>query len=119
MSTSDRLILGLAPGTNPDSPPSTVVITELFTSEGRSSCPRADTFVRQLAGAQRFDGPHSIALGDLSDRDRMLRRDGGRGIAQNWNSRNLQLVRVIQERDSRRIPGADATEPSFRPGSDQ
>jgi hypothetical protein len=66
MSTSARLILGLAmsliaPATNPGSPLSTVVIAELFTSEGCSSCPPADTLMRQLADAQPLDGAHLIA----------------------------------------------------------
>jgi hypothetical protein len=264
MSTSARLILGLAmsliaPATNPGSPPSTVVIAELFTSEGCSSCPPADTLVRQLADAQPFDGAHLIALeehvdywdrlgwrdpfsspqftsrqteynnrvfrsnaiytpqlvvdgvrecvgsdrsairaivadsirrrraavsvqsvaiashlsvtvsidvpaaverrgvadvfvvvaerglvsvvrhgengghtlvhgavarslaplGELSDRDRAFAGTVDVPVAQNWNSRNLQIVGVIQERDSRRILGAGAAERSFRPGSDQ
>jgi hypothetical protein len=40
-------------------------------------------------------------------------------IARNWNIDNLQIVGVIQERDSRRILGAGAAETSFRPGSDR
>jgi hypothetical protein len=264
MSTSARLILGLAmsliaPATNPGSPPSTVVIAELFTSEGCSSCPPADTLVRQLADAQPFDGAHLIALeehvdywdrlgwrdpfsspqftsrqteynervfrsgaiytpqlvvdgvrecvgsdrsaihaivadsirrpraavsvqsvavashlsvtvgidvpaaverrgvadvfvvvaerglvsvvrrgenggrvlvhgavarslaplGDLPDRDRTFAGTVDVAVLRNWNSRNLQIVGVIQERDSRRILGAGAAEPSFRPGSNQ
>ena len=161
MSTSARLILGLAmsliaPATNPGSPPSTVVIAELFTSEGCSSCPPADTLVRQLADAQPFAGAHPITLeehvdycdrlgwpdpfsspqftstlvhgavarslvrlGDFSDRDRTFAGTVDVPIARNWNSRNLQIVSVIQERDSRRILGAGAAETSFRPGSDQ
>jgi hypothetical protein len=72
MSTSARLILGLAmsliaPAVNPGSPSSTVVIAELFTSEGCSSCPPADTLVRQLAEAQPFDGAHLIALEEHVD----------------------------------------------------
>jgi hypothetical protein len=264
MSTSARLVLGLAmsliaPATTPGSPSPTVVIAELFTSEGCSSCPPADTLVRQLAEAQPFDGAHLIALeehvdywdrlgwrdpfsspqftsrqteyndrvfrsdavytpqlvvdgvrecvgsdrsairaivadsirrpraavkvqsvavashlsvtvsvdvpaaverrgvadvfvlvaerglvsvvrhgenggrtlihgavarslaslGDLSDRDRTFAGTVDVAVARNWNSRNLQIVGVIQERDSRRILGAGAAEPSFRPGSDQ
>ena len=264
MSTSARLILGLAmsviaPATNPGSPPSTVVIAELFTSEGCSSCPPADTLVRQLADAQPFARAHLIALeehvdywdqlgwrdpfsspqftsrqaeyndhvfrsnaiytpqlvvdgvrecvgsdrsairaivadsirrpragvavqsvagashlrvtvsvdvpaaverrgvadvfvvvaerglvsvvrhgenrgrtlahgavarsvvrlGDFSDRDRTFAGAVDVPIARNWNSRNLQIVGVIQERDSRRILGAGAAETSFIAGSDQ
>jgi hypothetical protein len=264
MSTSARLVLGLAmsliaPATTPGSPSPTVVIAELFTSEGCSSCPPADTLVRQLAEAQPFDGAHLIALeehvdywdrlgwrdpfsspqftsrqteyndrvfrsnavytpqlvvdgvrecvgsdrsairaivadsirrpraavsvqsvavashlsvtvsidvpvaverrgvadvfvlvaerglvsvvrhgenggrtlihgavarslaslGDLSERDRTFAGTVDVAVARNWNSRNLQIVGVIQERDSRRILGAGAAEPSFRPGSDQ
>jgi hypothetical protein len=263
MSTSARLILGLAvsliaPATNPGSPPPTVVIAELFTSEGCSSCPPADSLVRQLADAQPFDGVHLIALvehvdywdrlgwrdpfssaqftsrqteysrvlqsngiytpqlvvdgerecvgsdrsairaivadsrrkphaavrvqsvaveshlrvtvgidvpadverrgiadvfvivaegglvstvrrgenggrtlvhgavarslaplGELSDRDRAFAGTVDVAVARNWNSRNLQIVGVIQERDSRRILGAGAEETSFSLGSDR
>lgn len=264
MSTSARLILGLAmsliaPATNPGSPLSTVVIAELFTSEGCSSCPPADTLMRQLADAQPFDGAHLIALeehvdywdrlgwrdpfsspqftsrqteyndrvfrsngvytpqlvvdgvrecvgsdrsairsivadsirrpraavsvqsaavashlsvtvsvdvpesverrgdaeifvvvaerglvsvvrrgenggrtlihgavarsltplGELSERHRTFAGTVDVAVARNWKLPNLQIVGVIQERDSRRILGAGAVEPSFKPGSDQ
>jgi hypothetical protein len=59
------------------------------------------------------------SLGDLSERDRTFAGTVAVAVARNWNSRNLQIVGVIQERDSRRILGAGAAEPSFRPGSDQ
>jgi hypothetical protein len=81
MSTSARLILGLAmsliaPATNPGSPLSTVVIAELFTSEGCSSCPPADALMRQRADAQPFDGAHLIALEEHVDYwDRLGWRD--------------------------------------------
>jgi hypothetical protein len=264
MSTSARLILGLArflvaPAATPGPPPPTVVVAELFTSEGCSSCPPADTLIRQLADAQPFDGAHLIAfeehvdywdrlgwrdpfssaqftyrqteynerafrsaaiytpqlvvdgvgqcvgsdrsairavvadsirrphaavsvqsvavashlavtvsvdvpaaverrgvadvfvvvaerglvsvvrqgenggrtlihgavarslapLGDLPDRDRTFAGTVDVAVAPNWKSRNLQIVGVIQERDSRRILGAGAAEPSFKPGSDR
>ena len=248
----------IAPATNPGSPPPTVVIAELFTSEGCSSCPPADTLVRQLADAQPFDGVHLIAfeehvdywdrlgwrdpfssaqftsrqteysgvfrsngiytpqlvvdgegecvgsdrsairaivtdsrrrphaavrvqsaavashlrvtvgidvpadverrgitdvfvivaerglvsavrrgenggrtlvhgavarslvpLGELSDRDRAFAGTVDVAVARNWNSRNLQIFGVIQERDSRRILGAGAAETSFSPGSNR
>src|SRR3954447_2844775 len=81
MSTSARLILGLAmsliaPASNPASPSSAVVIAELFTSEGCSSCPPADTLVRQLADAQPFDGAYLIAIEEHVDYwDRLGWRD--------------------------------------------
>jgi hypothetical protein len=131
MSTSARLILGLAmsliaPAANPSSPPSSVVIAELFTSEGGSSCPPADTLVRQPGRPRAAVAVNSVAvarvlapLGALSDRDRTFAGTVDVPIARYWTSRNLQNVGVIQERDSRRIIGAGAAETSFRSGSDQ
>ncbi len=54
-----------------------------------------------------------VRLGDFSDRDRTFAGTVDVPIARNWNSRNLQIVGVIQERDSRRILGAGAAETSF------
>jgi hypothetical protein len=78
---SARLIVGLAmfliaPATNPATPPPTIVVAELFTSEGCSSCPPADTLMRQLAEAQPFDGVHLIAIEEHVDYwDRLGWRD--------------------------------------------
>ena len=264
MSTLVRFILGLAmpfiaPATNPGPPPPTVVIAELFTSEGCSSCPPADTLMRQLADAQPFEGAQLVAieehvdywdrlgwhdpfssaqftsrqteygarvfrsnaiytpqlvvdgerecvgsdrgaigaivadsirrpraavrvqpvanashlsvtvnidvpaaverrgvaevfvivaerglvsavrhgenggrtlvhgavarllapLGDVSNRDRAFAGTVDVAVARNWNIGNLQIIGVIQERDSRRILGAGAAEISWRSGSDQ
>ena len=58
-------------------------------------------------------------LGDLSQRDRAFAGTVDVAIARNWNIGNLQIVGVIQERDSRRMLGVGAAETSFRPGSDR
>ena len=58
-------------------------------------------------------------LGDLSERDRTFAGTVDVAVARTWKFPNLQIVGVIQERDSRRILGAGTVEPSFRPGSDQ
>ena len=75
-----RLILGLAmflvPPAAAPGPPPTVVVAELFTSEGCSSCPPADTLMRQLADAPPIDGTHLIALEEHVDYwDRLGWRD--------------------------------------------
>ena len=58
-------------------------------------------------------------VGELSQRDRAFTGTVDVPLGPNWNVGNLQFASVIQERDSRRILGAGAAEPSFRPGSDR
>src|SRR5579863_4698052 len=68
----DGVRLGAAPGTTAR----TIVVAELFTSEGCSSCPPADEVLSQLMRLQTIQGVEVLALGEHVDYwDRLGWRD--------------------------------------------
>jgi hypothetical protein len=76
-----------------DSHPRPVVL-ELFTSEGCSSCPPADAFLKQLAEAGRVNDVDVIAIEEHVDYwDRLGWRDPF--SSQDWTERQEQYARVF------------------------
>jgi hypothetical protein len=71
------------------------VVLELFTSEGCSSCPPADAFLKQLDDADRVNGVDVIAIEEHVDYwDRLGWRDPF--SSHDWTERQEQYARVFR-----------------------
>jgi hypothetical protein len=58
------LTMGLQAQTGVDAPPQKVVLIELFTSEGCSSCPPADALLRQVNGSRTSAGQLVVGISE-------------------------------------------------------